>query len=60
MIENWKKTDDREKKGEIFMELQAFDTINRSLLLAELKAYGFLTKLKVYYKVIYAADFRES
>ena len=42
------------------MELQTFDTINRSLLLAKLKAYGFLTKLKVYYKVIYATDFTES
>ena len=42
------------------MELQAFDTINRGLLLAELKAYGFLTKLKVYYTVIYEKDFRES
>ena len=43
MIENWKKQiDNNEKVGVTFMDLlQAFDTINHSLLLAKLKAYGF-------------------
>ena len=43
MIENWKKQlDNGEKVGVIFMNLsKAFDTINYSLLLAKLKAYGF-------------------
>ena len=43
MIENWKKQlDNGEKVGAIFMDLsKAFDMINRSLLLAKLKAYGF-------------------
>ena len=43
MIENWKKQlDNAEKMGVIFMDLsKAFDRINRSLLLAKLKAYDF-------------------
>ena len=43
MIENWKKQlESGEKVGVIFMDLsKAFDTINYSLLLAKLKAYGF-------------------
>ena len=45
MIENWKKQlDHGEKVGVIFMDLsKTFDTINRSLLLAKLKAYVFFT-----------------
>ena len=41
--ENWKKQiDNGENVGVIFMDLpKAFDTINRSLLSAKLKAYGF-------------------
>ena len=45
MIENWKKQlDHGEKVGVIFMDLsKTFDLINRSLLLAKLKAYVFFT-----------------
>ena len=43
MIETWKKHLDKgEKIGVILMNLpKAFDTINLSLLLAKLDAYGF-------------------
>ena len=43
LIENWKKQlENGEKVAVIFMDLsKAFDTINRSLLLAKLKACGF-------------------
>ena len=50
MIETWKKHLDKgEKIGVILMDLsKAFDTINHSLLLAKLDAYGFSrTSLKL-------------
>ena len=37
MLEKWKKALD---KGKYLSQLEAFDTINRDLLLAKLKAYG--------------------
>ena len=45
MIETWKNHLDQGKKiGAIFMDLsKAFDTIDHSLLLAKMKAYGFST-----------------
>ena len=60
MTENWKKQlDNGEEIGVIFMDLsKAFDTINHSLLLAKLKAYGFSNQ--AYYKVTFATDFREA
>ena len=44
MLEKWKKALDKEENmSAIFMGLSmAFDTINHDLLLAKVKAYGFL------------------
>ena len=50
MIEVWKKNiDNRNEIAVILMDLsKAFDTINHSLLLAKLEAYGFsMTSLKL-------------
>ena len=50
MIEGWKNNlDKRNKIAVILMDLsKAFDTINHSLLLAKLEAYGFsMTSLKL-------------
>ena len=61
MIKNWKKPLDNEQKIRvIFMDLsKAFDTINHSLLLAKLKAYGFSDQALSFLQ-IYVADFREA
>ena len=62
MIKNWKKQlDNGEKVGVIFMDLsKAFDKINHSLPLAKLKAFGFSNQALIYYKVIFATDFRKA
>ena len=62
MIENWKKQlDNGEKVGVIFMDLsKAFDTINHSLRLEKLNAYGFSNQALSFYKVTFATDFRET
>ena len=43
MIENWKSNLDKGKRiGAIFMDLaKAFNTLDHSLLIAKLEAYGF-------------------
>ena len=62
MIENWKKyLGNGEKVGVIFVDLsKAFDTINHSLLLAKLKAYGFSNQVLIWLQSYFATDFRQA
>ena len=39
---------------------KAFDTINHSLRLEKLNAYGFSNQALSFYKVTFATDFRET
>ena len=62
MIKNWEKQlENDEKVGIFFVDpSKAFDTINHSLLLAKLKAHDFPNQALNYYKICFAADFREA